>query len=152
MSPIIFARALSSVSSNQYFIATDKTKQLTITYSISAILNIVIDIVTIPYLQCYGAVIGTVVAEFFVTFSQYYYMNKEIKLDWLLKIVIKYVIYSLLSMIPAILIGMVMEISILKTILQILSAAISYFVILFIAKDEQLKNIINILLENRRNN
>ena len=79
-------------------------------------------------------------------------MNKEIKLDWLLKIVIKYVIYSLLSMIPAILIGMVMEISILKTILQILSAAISYFVILFIAKDEQLKNIINILLENRRNN
>lgn len=152
MSPIIFARALSSVSSNQYFIATDKTKQLTITYSISAILNIVIDIVTIPYLQCYGAVIGTVVAEFFVTFSQYYYMNKEIKLDWLLKIVIKYVIYSLLSMIPVILIGMVMEISILKTILQILSAAISYFVILFIAKDEQLKNIINILLENRRNN
>lgn len=152
MSPIIFARALSSVSSNQYFIATDKTKQLTITYSISAILNIVIDIVTIPYLQCYGAVIGTVVAEFFVTFSQYYYMNKEIKLNWLLKTIIKYVIYSLLSMIPAVLIGMTMEISIFKTVLQILSAAILYFVILFIAKDEQLKNIINILLGNRRNN
>lgn len=150
MCPIIFARALSSISSNQYFIATNKTKQLTITYSISAILNIVIDVVTIPYLQCYGAVIGTVVAEFFVTFSQYYYMNKEIKLDWLLKVVIRYVIYSVLSMIPVVLIGKVMEMSILKTVLQIISAVIIYLIILFITKDKQLEDIIKVLLKNRK--
>lgn len=145
MCPIILARSLSSISTNQYFIATNKTKILTMTYLISAILNIVIDIITIPFLYCYGAVIGTIVAEFFVTISQYYFMNKEIKISWIIKPITRYLVYSLIAMTPVIIIETIMSLSIMKTILQIGIGAMVYVLILIITKDKQLQGILKII-------
>lgn len=136
--PVIIARGLSSISSTQYLVPTKNTKYLTISSIFSAILNVIINYITIPFWGVYGAVIGTIFAEFSVTVIQYYYMAKDIKLNSLFKGVIKYLLFSIISIIPCYIIFNFLGSHIYTTVLQIFIAVIIYLVLLIITKDELL--------------
>ena len=134
--PVIIARGLSSISGSQYLIPSNNTVYLTVSSAFSAILNLVINYITIPIWGVYGAVLGTIMAEFSVTLIQFYYMRKKIQVDNMLKNFIKYSIFSIVSVIPVYYIYINTNISILSTLLEIMIAIIFYALLLFITKDK----------------
>lgn len=136
--PVIIARGLSSISSTQYLVPTKNTKYLTISSIFSAILNVVINYLTIPILGVYGAVLGTIFAEFSVMIIQYYYMTKDIKLNGLFKGIFKYLLFALISTMPCYFIFSILGIHIYTTLLQIFVAIIIYIFLLIVSKDELL--------------
>ena len=79
LAPIIVAIAASSLSANQYFLATNQTKVMTVSYSVSACLNLIVNALLIPKFGFVGAAIGTIIAEYTVFVMQYYVMNKQIR-------------------------------------------------------------------------
>ncbi len=141
LSPIIIARGLSSISANQYLIPTRNTKYLTISSTFSAVINVIINYITIPIIGVYGAIVGTLVAEYSVTIIQYYYMLKKIIVKGVFKLAIKYTIFSAIAMIPAVILYKILGSHIYLTVIQVVCAVAIYFGLLFITKDESL-NII----------
>lgn len=76
LSPIVLIVGLGDIVRNQYLIPNKRDKQYTIGISLSAIINIIISILLLLYLpagwKVLGVVIGTMTAELFGTFYQYY--------------------------------------------------------------------------------
>lgn len=143
LSPVIIARGLSSISSAQYLIPTKNTKYLTLSSVISAILNVIINYITIPVWGVYGAVLGTILAEFSVTIIQYYFMAKVINLKGLWKISFKYLLFAIIAVIPCYFIGIILEIHIYTTVIQIVCAIFVYLLLLVVTKDSLLKILSN---------
>ena len=136
--PVIIARGLSSISSTQYLVPTKNTRYLTISSIFSAILNVIVNYLTIPLWGVYGAALGTIFAEFSVTFIQYYYMAKDIKLYGLFKGIIRYLLFAIVSVAPCFVIYNFLGAHIYTTIVQIIIAIIIYLFLLIIAKDKLL--------------
>ena len=89
----------------------------------------------------YGAVVGTLVAEYSVTLIQYYYMLKNIKINGIIKLGFKYFIFSAIAMIPGVILYKMLGCHIYLTVLQVFFAAVIYLGLLLISNDESL-NII----------
>ncbi len=138
LSPIIIARGLSSISNTQYLIPTQNTRYLTYSSVFSAIANVVINYITIPVFGVYGAVLGTIIAEFSVTTIQYFYMMREIKLDGFVFFIAKYCCFSVIAVIPAIAMSVFCQPRFYITILQVVITVLLYFMLLFISKDSSL--------------
>lgn len=134
--PVIIARGLSSISNTQYLVPTKNTKYLTLSSVFSAFANVVINYLTIPLFGVYGAVLGTIVAEYSVTAIQFYYMMKNIKIHNLFRNVIKYSFYGLIISVVSLYIWILMGTHIYTTILQIVVACLLYLVMLAITKDK----------------
>lgn len=148
--PIIVALALSGISANQYFIATNQTNYLVKSYMIAAIVNIMINYFTIPVWGCYGAALGTVVAEYISVGMQYYYMSKTIKVLSTLMKSYRYFLYSTIMCVVSVTIGIKMGSTPLTTIIQVVVSVAIYAILIIVFKDNQLKNIFK-LLKKRKN-
>ena len=134
--PVIIARGLSSISNTQYLVPTKNTKYLTLSSVFSAIINVIINYITIPILGVYGAVLGTIIAEFSVTLIQFYYMMKNIKIKNIFTHIFKYGVYGLIISAVSLFIWRVMGTHIYTTVLQILISCLAYLIILLITKDK----------------
>jgi len=138
LSPVIIARGLSTISSNQYLVSTKNTKVLTMSSVVSAILSVILNVLLIPLLGVYGAVIGTVIAEFSVAFIQYRFMSRDIKYNGLILLAIKYTIFSSLSIFVSKIFGRAFSNSITGTLIEICITVIVYLFLLLISKDDLL--------------
>ncbi len=135
LAPIIIAIAASSLSANQYLLATNQTQYMTISYTTSAILNLIINAVLIPDLGFVGAAIGTVVAEYVVFIIQYYVMNKQIYIIPTFVRCLKYAVYSVIMYIVIRIAGEHMAPIISTTCIQIALGVVIYVVFLLITRD-----------------
>lgn len=133
--PVILARGLSSISGSQYLIPSNNTTYLTISSAFSAILNLIVNFAAIPIWGVYGAVLGTIMAEFSVTLIQFHYMRKKVKVVNMCKHFIKYTVFSLIAVIPVYFIYTHMKIGIIATMLEIIIAIVIYILLLIIGKD-----------------
>lgn len=143
--PIIIARGLSSISNTQYLVPTKKTIYLTISSVFSAIINVIVNLIAIPLFGVYGAVLGTIIAEFSVTLIQYYYMKKYIMLSGITKKCIWYAILSLPFFIMSCILGKILGPHLYTTAIQIICSIIIYLVTLICLKDEKAMYLIQIL-------
>ncbi len=135
LSPIIVAIAATSLSGDQYFLATKQTKILTISYTISAILNLIINYLLIPIYGFVGAAIGTVVAEYSVLIMQYYVLNKQIKILSTFIGCLKYGIFALIMYIAITFLGNKLGINWKTTVIQIGVGVCIYIGLLLVSKD-----------------
>lgn len=140
--PVIIARGLSSISSDQYLVPTKNTKYLTISSVFSAVINVIVNYITIPIMGVYGAVLGTIVAEFSVTTIQFHYMRKQISIKGMTKNILKYSIFSIICCSVSILIWFALGNHIYTTVSQMIAAIIVYLVLLLITKDRLVFQII----------
>ncbi|MDU4038147.1 MAG: polysaccharide biosynthesis C-terminal domain-containing protein, partial [Lactococcus lactis] len=90
--PIILFISMSSVLGTQYLLPLNRMKPFTMSVTLGAILNIIINLILIPWLGVIGAAIATVISEFAVTAFQYYSIRKEFTLKELFGGVWKYVL------------------------------------------------------------
>lgn len=142
--------ASTSVSANQYFIALGKTRMLTISYTISAVLNVVINALLIPKYGFVGAAIGTIAAEVAALIAQFYVMNQDLKImkNYLFSS-LKYGVYSVIMCVLIIILGKNMEASIVTTFIQIIVGMAVYGALLIITRDKFIFRIINRIFKKR---
>ena len=147
--PIIVALALSGISANQYFIATNQTNYLIKSYVIAALVNVIINYFTIPTMGCYGAALGTVIAEYISVGIQYYYMSRTIKVLSTLIKSFKYFLYSCIMCAISVFIGIKMGSSPLTTLIQVILSVGIYGILLALSKDNELKILLKLLLKKK---
>lgn len=136
LSPIIIAIAASSLSANQYFLATNQTRIMTISYSVSACLNLFFNAFLIPKFGFVGAAIGTIIAEYTVFIMQYHVMNKQIKVIHTMISCLKYAIYSAIMFVIVVIIGKRCEAVITTTLIQAIVGCLIYGILLLVTKDK----------------
>lgn len=136
LAPIIVAIAASSLSANQYFLATNQTRIMTISYSVSACLNLIFNALLIPRLGFVGAAIGTIIAEYTVFIMQYYVMNKQIKVIRTMISCLRYGIYSAIMFAIVVMIGRKFDAMVITTLIQAVVGCSIYVILLLVTKDK----------------
>ena len=90
-----------------------------------------------------GASIGTVIAEFTVTFVQLIFVRKEFDIKGILKLSIKYIISSIIMFIACKLVGLIQVSDLISIVLQVGVGVIIYILMLLVVKDKFTFNMIN---------
>ena len=135
--------SISNVSGAQYLTATNNTKVLTISYLISAVINLILNFIFIRYYGAVGATIGTITAEFLVVFIQLKAMKDIIKVKDIFKFSKNYIYAGLVMTLTCFSLYYIIRPSILLTLLQISIGIIVYFSMLFILKDDMFNRYFN---------
>lgn len=151
VSPVILLISLSNVFGIQYLVPTGKNSQYTKSIVAGAVVNLIVNLYAIPRWQGYGACIGSVCAEFTVTFVQWLYVRKDLKIN-ATSTLIKVLIASALMYIPVTLTGNAMGPKLITNLLQAISGAITYVLVLIILKEQTLLNVINKFINRRGKN
>lgn len=150
ISPIIIAISFSGIIGQQYLLTTKQQKKYTISVTIGAIVNCILNFVFIRLWKSIGASIATVISEWSVTGIQFYLIRKEFKLKDIINWIWKYFIAAIIMCLVSLFLGFIINNRIISIILQILISVIVYIIVLLIIKDKQISNIINKLKELRK--
>ncbi|MCI8291272.1 MAG: flippase [Clostridia bacterium] len=145
ISPILLAIGLSNVVGQQYLLPTRQQKKYTISVTVGAIVNFILNIIFIQIWKSIGASIATVIAECTVTGIQFYLVRNEFRFIDVLKIAKKYFIASIAMFAISILIGIGINNNLISILLQASISCIVYFGLLVIMKDKLVHEGINLV-------
>lgn len=149
LSPIVLLNSLAGISGKQYFTATNQITILMKAYVTAAIMNVVINAILIPKLGYVGAAVATVASSAASVFIQYYYLLKQINLNGLVKIGIKYFVGAMLMAATIRFVSRKMNATVMTTVIQVFTGIIIYFIYLILTKDDVLCEMLS-LLKNRK--
>ena len=152
ISPILVAIGLSTVVGTQYLLPTKKQKEFTISVTLGAIVNVILNAILINLWKSIGASIATVIAEFTVTGIQFYLARKEISIIEVLKIAQNYFVASIIMFCISIILGKFINNNMLSIILQASCGGIVYLMVLIILKDKIIDEAVNLLKNKLRSN
>ena len=133
----------ANVLRTQYLIPKEKDKGYVVSVILGAIVNLVFNIIFIKLWNSTGAALATLMAEVTVAISQLLYVKKKIRVKEILTSSIKYILISLIMFVVCMLYNILNLHAAVELILQIVTGIIIYMIILFIAKDEFIIEIIN---------
>ena len=97
LSPVIFIISFGDIVRSQFLLPKGMDKQYTISVIVCALVNLTLNLILIPYFGLFGALIGTLSAEFSCTCLQFFMCRKDLP-------ILKYILEPL----PFILIGGIM--------------------------------------------
>ena len=149
-SPIILFIALSNVYGTQYMIPVGMHKKYSISVVCGAVINFLINYTLMPTYGAYGAIVGSVCAEMFVTIIQYFFIRKSLVMQVKISELFKIVFCSFLMYLPVSFIGRVLEPSIAVNLIQVATGIIVYFGALYVLKDAFFTELVQ-LVRNRGN-
>lgn len=133
----------SSILGQQFLVAINQVKGLTISMIISLIVTIFLGILLIPILGAVGAAIGATVGEAVTAIVQCIYINKIVGLKSLFSDVWKYLISSLLMALGCFFIRDLVDSNIYKILLQGIVGMLIYVILLIILRPTIIKESIN---------
>ena len=145
--PIIVFISMSNVTGTQYMVPTGMYKMYSRSVICGAIINACINAILIPSMGAYGAIIGSVVAEFTVTFIQYMSIRKSVTIKLLDVSYLKYLVGSVCMLFIVNVVGEYMGASLLTNLVQAAVGAGFYFLFLFITKEELLCSVVKKVLK-----
>ncbi|MFV0380425.1 MAG: polysaccharide biosynthesis C-terminal domain-containing protein [Anaerorhabdus sp.] len=143
-SPLILLISLSNVFGAQYLLPVGNTKKYTTSVTIGAIVNFSINLIIIPMLGAFGAIISSLIGELAVTIYQWFVIRKSVSFYVSLRSIFN-VIFSSVTM--AIIVFMTYSFttpSILVTLFQGIIGIICYVIMLYLLKDPLLTEVINL--------
>lgn len=140
--PIILFIGLTNVIGMQYFVTTKKSKKLTLSVVMGAIINFLLNIVLIKNFASLGASIATVIAEGTVFAVQMYMIRKEFNLWDIIKWSKNAIISSIVMFVVAYLVGTLFANQLIGMGIQIIVGIIIYFLMLILLKDAFLKQLL----------
>ncbi len=142
ISPIIIIIGLSNIIGMQYLLPAKKQKEFTISVTVGAIINFMLNIFCIRRSGAIGASIATVIAELTITIIQLYFIKEDFKILEFIKIAKNNSIAGVGMIIPVILVKIIPMNEYFSILLQIVIGVVIYFIILMLLKDEFV-NVIN---------
>ena len=126
----------SNIIGTQYLVPTKRQREYTISVFSGAIVNFILNWILIRSYGAIGASIGTVFAELSVFLVQLVFARKEINCHMIFRLFIKYLLYGLIMSTICYFVGMLINNTIIKIVIQCLLGGIIYFTLLVISKDE----------------
>jgi len=139
LSPVIIVIAIGNLFGVQILISYGKEKLTLISTSIGAISNFLLNFLLIPQFQHNGAALSTLIAEFLVMITQFYFSYsyiKDIKKNIKFENIFHYVEGSILIIITCLIINKLINNILIVTVLSILFSIAIYFSFLFLIKNE----------------
>lgn len=136
VSPIILFISWSNLFGMQIMVPMKKEKYLTISVLSGAIVNFTLNMLLIPKYKALGAVIGTVVAEFVVTFLQIILIRKLLDLKSLFTGFWKHLMSGLLTLSFLLILTELNVGSVAKILLKLLLGGALYVTLEFLLKTE----------------
>ncbi len=126
---------MSNVTGTQLLLPTKRQKEFTISVTIGAIVNFVLNWIFIYHYRAIGGAITTVISEILVAGIQLWFLRKEWDLKEILKLARNNVIAGVLMFIVAYGIGMVISNPVLGIVLQMAAGVAVYGITLLLLKD-----------------
>ena len=131
LSPTIIFISFANVIRTQYLIPYEKDNIFIFSVVGGAILNIIMNIILIPYLYSIGACIGTIMAEFFVVAFQTYFTKKELPIKDYFSYAFEYFYKSIIMFLFAISVNLLPINNYVKFVLSIVCGVIVYIILNF---------------------
>lgn len=138
---LLIAIGFNNITGIQYLISTGKQNIFTVSVIIGAVLNFLLNLLLIPTFKANGAAIASVLAEFLILIFQIIYLWKTFDFKKIFKENIKYLLFSLIMVIPVYLVGTFFSGGMISTIIQVIVGVVVYFILLVIFKDKILAEI-----------
>ena len=142
---VIIAVSCGYLIGLQYLIPSGREKELSLSYTLAAVLNFVLNLFMLKRFGAIGAVISTIVAEFAVAIVQFFFVRKELDVLKMLRGCTK----SLIACIIMILVISPISLKSLfiTTIIKAIVGMIVYFSVMFILKSDIQKEVIKTVLK-----
>lgn len=143
-SVLLIMIGLSNVNGMQYFVPIGKENILTLTVSVGAVVNFILNLIFIPFFSSLGASIASVIAEFAVALTGFIYIWKTKQFPikpiftcswryWIAGIVMGGALFGLKYLMP---------VAVWSLVVLIVSGAAIYFLMLAIMRDPFLFDLI----------
>jgi O-antigen/teichoic acid export membrane protein len=132
---MILVIAWGNVFGTQYILALGKMKEYTTSVVVGAIINFIMNLILIPRLLSLGAVVATLCTEIIIAGIQFYYSKSIVKKEWFL-CGWRYWISSFIMFGLVYLVGNLLGSTVAGILVQVMSGALAYVIILFILKDD----------------
>jgi O-antigen/teichoic acid export membrane protein len=133
---LIITLSWSSVFGTQILVATGEERKYTKAVIISLVINISSNFILIPRFEASGAIISSLVSEYFGMFIMAFYCRKKVEIGHMLLGITKYIFASIIMCALVFPIGRVVHPDILATFVQLLVGGIVYFILMIILKDK----------------
>lgn len=139
LSPIVYIIGMGNIVRTQYMIPNEMDKEYIICIICNAIINLVLSTILIPILGIYGAVIGTLSAEFFGLVYQLVLCRKFIKIADIVKMSVPFAVIGLLMYVCINIVSKVYSNSIMALVIQVLVGLVVFIVltVVYIFKSNQ---------------
>ncbi|MCQ2795696.1 MAG: polysaccharide biosynthesis C-terminal domain-containing protein [Bacilli bacterium] len=149
--PVILFSGCSNVLGSQYLLPTKHDKEYSISVIVGFVFNVGFNALLIPTMGASGAIIGTLISEFVITFVQYMFVAKDFSLRIIFLNVWKYIVAG------ALMCGLAcplyyfilkdnMSSNILNLVILIPSGAGIYYLILLLLRDHEIFRYTKIIL------
>lgn len=136
----------------QILISDNKDNNVSKTYFIAMILNIMLNLLLIPMLKANGAALASIISEFYIMIVLFVNSKKYNIISIDEKSIVNLIISNIFIIIELLLISKLSIKIIIKVPIQIISSIIIYIIINYLLKNEVIIDFINILKEKRRKN
>ena len=146
---VIVLIAWSNAIGIQYLLATNQNRQFTISVTIGAFVNVILNIPLIIFYRTEGAMAATVISELSVTLYQLFIVRNQISLKKLFDSLWKYFLSGLIMFATVFLLDHSLKNSWVMLILEVIVGVIVYIFIIICLKTNVVENLIR--LKNRRN-
>lgn len=132
--PVILFIAWSNVTGTQYLMPVNRTNEYTISVTVGAVVNIILNLFFIAAWGAKGAALVTDISEFMVTAVQLYYIRNTIKRRKLFSDTWRYMISGLLMFVVVYRISNTIHMSLPNLAIEIVAGALIYFASLVLFK------------------
>lgn len=139
---VILFIAWSNVLGIQYLLPTGHNKEFTMSVTVGAVVNIILNVPLILWLGTEGAMISTVISEFSVTLYQFYIVRRELDLLQMMQDTWKYLLSGLIMFITVLTMNIRLPFSMVQLVIQALIGVIIYCGILYFMNPRILKYLI----------
>lgn len=145
ISAIVILIGITNIIGAQYLLPVKREKEYTISVIAGAVVNVVFNYVLIKKYMSVGAAVATVLSEGIVTIIQVYSIKNEFDILEIIKNIKNYIWSGIAMFIVSTCCQFFIKTGLKCLIIQIALGAITYIVILILAKDEMIQKLFNIM-------
>ncbi|UNM89970.1 polysaccharide biosynthesis C-terminal domain-containing protein [Vagococcus sp. CY52-2] len=135
LAPLVVIMPLGISIVRQYLIPKNKIKEFNISVIVAAIISILLNVILLPIIGMYGAIIATFVSECLVTIIRLYDLKKNTTFRFSFKKILIYITSSIVMYIVVYVITKDMNANIITTIIQGVFGMIIYFIVTMLFKE-----------------
>lgn len=145
--PLILIIGMSNILGGLYLTPSGQRKRSSKAIIMGSVVNLILNLILIPYFNSYGAVIASLFAEGTIT-GLYIYMSSEyVNFIYILKNAFKYLVYSIIMFIPVYIIGYYLPTHFTTTLIQVVAGGAIYGILLLITKNKLIFEVLDGLLK-----
>lgn len=144
LSIVIILIGWSNVLGMQYLLPTNQTKYFTISVTVGAIINLLLNFFFITFFGVFGAIWATVISELAVTLVQLYYVKSNINIQQIFTGVWKYLLSAMIMFIVVRSLNSLMSGTLLSFLFQAMVGIVIYLLLVILLRAPILSQVANI--------